>query len=115
MRRTILMIINDVKSSDGYVTTKLIEYLPSGNKILALAPRRGEAAKIIGRLNAGVVVQPDDISEIKKVLISFYKDFKKNGIEKNIHIKEKIKDYDVNHVTYRIAKMFDSLINDKQK
>ena len=106
----LLLIINEVKSSEGYVTTKLIEYLPSENKILALVPKNGEAARIIRNLEAGIIVKPNNIDDIKKALISFYNEFKKGGIEKNHKIEKKIKEYDILNQTRKISSMFDSLI-----
>ena len=106
----LLLIINEVKSSEGYVTTKLIEYLPSENKIFAIAPKNGEAAKIINKLDAGTIASPCDIKEIKDAILSYYNEFKKGGIKKNTGIRKRIKDYDAENTTKRLASMFDSLI-----
>ncbi len=55
---------------------KLFEYLASRKPILALTENDTESAALIRETGSGVVVNPDDISQIKRVLYSAYEKYR---------------------------------------
>lgn len=63
-------LILDSSNPDAINTIggKVYEYLRLGKPILALVPVSGEAADLINRLNAGVVIDPHDVKNISNTL-----------------------------------------------
>ena len=49
----LVMAIADVPNAEHVVSGKLFEYLKSGNPILCMGPKNGDAAKIIEQCGAG--------------------------------------------------------------
>jgi hypothetical protein len=49
----LVMAIADVPNAEHVVSGKLFEYLKSGNPILCMGPKHGDAAKIIEKCGAG--------------------------------------------------------------
>jgi len=60
---------------------KIFELIRCEVPILAIVPPEGEAAKIIRDTHSGVVINPDDINEISKTLMEYYKKWKKGKLE----------------------------------
>ncbi len=68
-------------NSNAQIPGKLFEYLGTGNKILTIAPKNSEAAKIIKSKGVGFVIE-DDINELARVLID---EFKKYSVKKKLN------------------------------
>ncbi|MGE5355344.1 MAG: glycosyltransferase family 4 protein [Deltaproteobacteria bacterium] len=64
----LLLIIPDIVKSEGILTGKLFEYLATGNKIICIGPKNGDAAGIIEMVDAGKVFERDEKSKIYKYL-----------------------------------------------
>jgi glycosyltransferase involved in cell wall biosynthesis len=54
------------------IGSKLPEYLASGSAYLLLGPADGEAAEIVTRAHAGIVVPPDDVDAVAAALRTLY-------------------------------------------
>lgn len=67
-----LLIIGGHTGAEATLTGKIFEYLRAGRPILALAPPEGEAAALVRRFNAGVVVPPDDVTAAACALERLY-------------------------------------------
>lgn len=65
----LLLIINNAPNSKGILTGKLFEYLALQKPIIAIGPTDGDAAKIIQSINAGVVIDYNDVEAMKKALL----------------------------------------------
>ncbi|UCE17746.1 MAG: glycosyltransferase family 4 protein [Gemmatimonadota bacterium] len=68
----LLMFLNVGHGGEEMLTGKLLEYLNHEIPILALIPKESEAAKLICRTEAGVVVHPKNIQNIKENLYNYY-------------------------------------------
>ena len=68
----LLLTLEPMTNSQQVIPSKLYEYLAARNHILALAPP-GEAAMIVERNQAGIVVPPQDHQAIAQVLRSWAK------------------------------------------
>jgi len=92
--QVLLLLIPNVKKSDGILTGKLFEYLTAKRPILAMGPEKGDLAEILKTTNAGVVVGFDNPKKLKAQICSLYKDYKSGNLavsSKNIeqfHRKE---------------------------
>jgi len=76
----LLLIVNNVPSAKGIITGKIFEYLEAKRPILAIAPVDGDAAAIINTTNAGFVIDFNDASKLKRVILSNYRAFKKQDL-----------------------------------
>jgi len=68
----LLQVLSDDPALLLAIGSKLPEYLASGSAILLLAPAEGEAAEIVTRAGAGIVVPHDDVSAIAEALRSLH-------------------------------------------
>lgn len=68
----LLLLINYYEGFQGMLTSKLFEYIGSGNRIFCLGPRGGEAEKLINEYGLGVCFDLDESAEAAKELQSIY-------------------------------------------
>ncbi len=104
----LLLIINDIPGSKGYVTTKLMEYLPTGNRILALVPGDGDASKIIRKTGTGTIAHPRNKESIKKAILSLHEDFQQGKLRRR-DISSRVKEYSAANQAGVLAKLFTEL------
>ncbi len=104
----LLLIIGAGKDDTKISTGKLFEYMGSGNIILALIPSDGIAAKVIKETNTGIVVNPNDITEIKKAIMSLLDSKQKNyfSVNPNKEIKEK---YNMKIITREFSEILNQI------
>tara|TARA_R110002126_G_scaffold277560_2_gene423551 strand:+ start:37398 stop:38660 length:1263 start_codon:yes stop_codon:yes gene_type:complete len=92
--QVLLLLIPNVKKSEGILTGKLFEYLTAKRPILALGPEKGDLAEILKITNAGVVIGFDNKEQLTAEILDVYSKFKTGNLEvssKNIeqfHRKE---------------------------
>ena len=68
----LLLLVPDADGRGRSVLTgKLFEYLAARRPILAAVPRDGEAARLVERAGAGVVVPPDDVGALVDAVAGF--------------------------------------------
>ncbi|OQY43015.1 MAG: hypothetical protein B6242_15540 [Anaerolineaceae bacterium 4572_78] len=88
-------------------TSKLFEYLVTGNPILALSGQSA-ASEIVMRLKAGIVVEPNNHVEIEHALQIFYKQWQSDTLIKQIN--KQVHQFDRRNLTQKLANIFDILI-----
>jgi hypothetical protein len=74
----LLLIIPETVNAAGILTGKLFEYLASGNKIICIGPKQGDAAKIIESCEAGCTMERNEKDNIKEFLSAQYDIYQKN-------------------------------------
>lgn len=74
----LIMAIADVPNAEHVISGKVFEYLRSGNPILCLGPRQGDAAKIIQGCEAGRTFERHELLEMK-AFISELAERKRSG------------------------------------
>jgi len=104
----LLLIIDAAPVNQGILTGKLFEYIGAQKLILALAPE-GEAANLIRKLNIGKVVQPDNVTEIKKVLFDYFTQWQNNKLSLKTG-RESIQHLERKSLTKDLVKIFDEII-----
>ena len=65
----LLLNINRVPNAEYLLTGKLFEYIAAERPILCVAPKQGDAAKIIEECESGEVFDFDDKEGIKKYIL----------------------------------------------
>jgi glycosyltransferase involved in cell wall biosynthesis len=76
----LLLIPNARGRGRGVVPAKLFEYIAAARPILAAVPLDGEAATIVRDLDAGPVVDPDDVAAIGSALGEMVERFEKGSL-----------------------------------
>ena len=76
----LLLVVNKVPSAKGIITGKIFEYLQSGRPVLAIAPKDGDLSEIIKQTRSGVVIGYQERSELKDVILDWYKKYKEGNL-----------------------------------
>jgi glycosyltransferase involved in cell wall biosynthesis len=69
----LLLVIPDVRESQGILTGKLFEYLASYRTIICIGPKDGDAARIIRECNAGETFERNQSAELENYLTTLIK------------------------------------------
>ena len=72
----LLLAVNDVPSSRSVITGKVFEYLQSKRPIIGIGPIDGDLSEILNQTEAGQMVDFYDMPSLKKILKSYYEQFK---------------------------------------
>lgn len=77
--RVLLLIIPEIENNKGILTGKLFEYLATGNPILNIGPKDGDAATILKENAVSITVNPNEKQEIIDFVINSHpSNFNKN-------------------------------------
>jgi hypothetical protein len=68
----LVLLINNYDGYEGMLTTKLFEYLGSGNPVLGLGPHGGEAEELILSHNSGKLFSGDETEDAVAWMLAFY-------------------------------------------
>jgi len=75
----LLLLINNTRNAEGFLTGKLFEYLAAQRPILSIGPTDGDAALLIQGAESGVTCGFTDTDCIKNYLLTQYRIWKKDG------------------------------------
>jgi len=90
---------------DYCIPGKLFEYIRSNIPILALVPKNGETAKIINQVNAGYVVEPEDVDKILADFKQIYYKWELNQLHFKSNIEE-IEKFNRSYLTDQLINIF---------
>ena len=76
----LLLVIPNVKESEGILTGKLFEYLASGNPILGIGPENGDAAHILRECQCGDMFNRNQLPQIVDHLLTAFERFENHSI-----------------------------------
>ena len=68
--RILLLIIPEIENNKGILTGKLFEYLATGNPILNIGPKEGDAATILKENTVSITLNPDEKQEIVDFILN---------------------------------------------
>ena len=71
---------DDARDVNGWVPSKLYNYLAARKNILAIAPKKSTVADIVNKTNAGKVVEPDNPDMILETLKEYFDDWRQNNL-----------------------------------
>lgn len=100
----LLLMIPNVKDNAGIVTGKIFEYLATGNYILAIGPKDGDAAVILHYTSAGTMF--DFQEPIENTLFKVYNNWQNDQLEPQYKTKAILK-YDRKNLTKQLANILD--------
>jgi glycosyltransferase involved in cell wall biosynthesis len=79
----LVLLINYYEGSEGMLTTKLFEYLATGNKIIGIGPKGGEAENLIHSYSAGKYFDTGEKQVAGDFLKEIYLAWKAGDLDKN--------------------------------
>lgn len=72
----LLMILTGYKDAEGFLPGKLFEYIATGLPVLGVGPVEGDAAALLKETGSGVMLDSDDLTGMRKVLLEGYESWK---------------------------------------
>jgi glycosyltransferase involved in cell wall biosynthesis len=66
--QVLLLVINNTWNNKSILTGKIFEYLASNRPILCIGPKDGDAAEIIRNAGSGVMVDYEEVAQVKQQL-----------------------------------------------
>ena len=105
----LLFFMNTKPGSNRILTGKIFEYLAARKPIIALVSD-GEITRLIKEANAGVIVEPEDISAIKSSILSMYSSYKDGSLVFNGD-DNMINGYERKKLTMQLAQVFDEIVH----
>ncbi len=106
--QVLLLLINRTPNAHLILTGKLFEYMGAGRPILGIGPQDGDAAQILGKTGAGVMVGFDDEEHLKKTIQDYYKHYIKGTLAST---SENVQQYSRLELTREMASQFETLVN----
>lgn len=104
--QVLLLLIPNVKKSEGILTGKLFEYLTAKRPILAIGPENGDLSKILKETNAGVVIDFNDEAKLTSEILKLYKQFKRGKLVTNF---KDIEQFHRKELTKKISEIIKSI------
>ncbi|MFH1920139.1 MAG: hypothetical protein ABIP48_09680, partial [Planctomycetota bacterium] len=93
------------KESEGWIPSKLFQYMGSGTPVLALVPE-GDVADIVRETETGTVVPPEDVGRIKTAIRQHYDRYCDGGNEYQPNW-ELIEKYESRRLTSKLGECLD--------
>lgn len=101
----LVLIEGSGKGAEAFYTGKLFEYMNTNKPIVAILPENGVAADLVRESNIGLVASFDDVTEIKEMLLDYYKQWESGGINYSPN-RNVIEKYDRRKLTEQLANIF---------
>jgi glycosyltransferase involved in cell wall biosynthesis len=107
----LLLVVGAGPGSAAVLTGKIFEYLFAGKPILALAPP-GAAADLVREAEAGVVVDPEDVSAIADQIAALYQKWERGEL-KIASRPEVVARYDRRRLTGQLAHILNEISHER--
>lgn len=78
--QALLLLVNNVPNVMGHIPGKTYEYIGSRRPILATGPEDADFARVIRETHSGEVCHFDDLEKMKRVILSWYRKYKKEEL-----------------------------------
>ena len=106
--QVLFLPVNNVKSAKGIITGKIFEYLQANRPILAIGPINGDLAEIINETNSGIIVDFDDVENLKKEILQLYNSFKSGDLKLS---SKNIEQYHRRNLTEKLANIIKETVS----
>ncbi|MBU3011843.1 glycosyltransferase family 4 protein [Polaribacter vadi] len=104
--QVLLLLIPNVKKSEGILTGKLFEYLTAKRPILALGPEKADLSEILENTNAGVVVGFNNETKLTSEIKELYQKYKDGSLQVN---SKNVEQYHRKNLTAQLAIILKSM------
>lgn len=95
--------------ANAFYTGKIFEYMNTKRPVVAILPE-GVAADLVLESGIGLVANVDNVLEIEKVILQYYKKWEEDTLNLNAN-EEIIKKYERKKLTESLAKIFNKALN----
>ena len=103
--KVLLVSINNTPNATGILPGKFFEYLASGRPILAIGQKKSDIGTVLGKTNAGVIVEADNLAEMKAVILSMFKG--ETAIKRN---EESVMAFSRKQITKQLAELMFNIV-----
>jgi glycosyltransferase involved in cell wall biosynthesis len=105
-----ILLVIDAPSDypSPFLPSKLIDYLGSGNPILALTPKRGETAGLVRQID-GWIADPNSVLSIKNILFEIVKKWEANRLKEHCYSLDNLKQYDALETTNKLINILSQI------
>lgn len=104
----LLLIIGKGENKKSVYSSKVFEYLRLNKPVLSLAPEGGVVDMLLKDTGRGTNVEIDNIQEIEKTVLQYYKNWEQNN-EELFYNDNKIMQYERKNLTQKLAEQFNAL------
>ena len=105
----LLLIIGKTKNSKFALSTKVFEYMLSGNTVLGLGPTDGAAADLVHETNIGSFFEREDFEGIRDFILEMHEAHQHGKLEPTPN-HDAIKKYSFEHLTSQLENQISTLI-----
>lgn len=102
----LLLLFENVNHYGGHIPGKLFEYMVTGNYILGIGDKKGNAAEILSDIESGEIVSGD--ADFVDVIINLYNKWRNNKLKHDN--LEKILKYSRKELTENLVNVFNGLL-----
>ena len=93
------LVLLEARMKQGiFFASKFTDYAQSGRPILALSPKKGFAHDMISQYGGGIVVNNEDVQDIKRGLLHLYKHWESKNIDKDFSTQKLFSQFTANTV-----------------
>jgi len=96
----LLLVEIDSEETKGIIPGKVFEYMAAKRPILGIGPYNWEVGQIIKETNSGIILEHTDNITLKNVLLSWFEQFQKGGLNISSH---NIEQYSRRELTRKLA------------
>ncbi|MHB0754083.1 glycosyltransferase family 4 protein [Polaribacter sp. M15] len=104
--QVLLLLIPNVKKSEGILTGKLFEYLTAKRPILAIGPEKADLSEILENTNAGVVVGFNNEAKLTSEIKELYQKYKEGFLQVD---SKNVEQYHRKNLTAQLANILKSM------
>ncbi len=105
----LLLVIGKTKNSKFALSTKVFEYMLSGNTVLGIGPTDGAAANLVHETNIGSFFEREDFDGIRNFILKMYEAHQHGKLEQNPN-RDAIKKYSFEHLTSELESQINTLL-----
>ncbi|MFO7369518.1 MAG: glycosyltransferase family 4 protein [Bacteroidales bacterium] len=104
----LLLCINNTPNAKGILTNKFFEYLSAKRPIVAIGPRDGDAAAILGETRAGKIFSYEDTETLKDHLVELFDLYSQGKLQVSGSGIEK---YSRKNLTHQLSELLNQLVS----
>ena len=102
----LLLILTGYKDGEGFLPGKLFEYLATGLPIVAVGPLPSDANDLLKESGNDAMIPSEDLSQIKKRLLTLFTDWGKGG---SVNKSTTAVKYSRKHLTFQLVELLKSI------
>lgn len=107
--QVLLLLVNDIPSSQGIVPGKLFEYLATRRPILCIANPNTDTANFIQQAQAGYTANYTETQKMREVILQYFELFLQKKLYLSTENKNFVESFSRGHLTQKLVNILDKL------